>query len=378
MKILFISNIIGKKVGSFSMASIMAARELDIEYHMAANFNNSTEEQMQTDQRDYGITLHHIDFVRSPFDIRNRKAFHQVVELIYKEKIDAIHCNTPIGGLIGRLAGKKCRVNKVIYQAHGFHFYKGAPLKNWIFFYPIERLLAHWTDSIITINKEDYALAKRFHLRKHGKVYYVPGVGIDLNRYQINFGKRESIRQDLCIPENGYAIISVGELNENKNHSIVIKALKLIKKENVHYFLCGKGPLEKDLTELAISEGVSDKIHFLGYRADVDRILNGMDIYVMPSFREGLSRSLMEAMACGLPCVVSKIRGNEDLIVNEKGGFLCDATRPEQFAEAINLLISRPELIKKYGSLNREKIKEYSMEAVTERIKDIYKISFDM
>ena len=178
-KVLFISNI-AKRVGSFSVASIAAAKECGIEYYYAANWNATSIEQRKEDEMTFGIKLVHIDLTRSPYSPKNIKAYKQLVEFIKKEKIDYIHCNTPIGGILGRLAGQKCKVKKVIYQAHGFHFFDGAPKKNWLLYYTVEKWLARKTDAIITINKEDFERSKEFKLRNNGQAYYVHGVGMDL------------------------------------------------------------------------------------------------------------------------------------------------------------------------------------------------------
>ena len=164
----------------------------------AGNFCDAIQEKIENDERDYNVILHQIDLSRSPYSKDNIKAYEQLCKIIIDENIDVIHCNTPVGGLLGRLASQKCKVKKVIYQAHGFHFYKGALLKNWLLYYPVEKWLAHKTDAIITINKEDYELAnKKFHLRKNGKVYYVPGVGIDTAQYKNEKTVRVEKRKEL-------------------------------------------------------------------------------------------------------------------------------------------------------------------------------------
>lgn len=227
MKLLFISNIAGETaVSSFSKADIIAAKRLGIEFHLAENFDLTPESARKSDEDLYGIKIHHIDFVRAPYNPRNIKAYKQLVKIVKKEKIDVIHCNTPVGGLLGRLAALKSGINKVIYQAHGFHFYKGAPLKNWMIYYPIEKWLAHYTDVLITINQEDYDLAKRkFKLRNDGKVYNVPGVGIDTSQYNLDAKVRNKKRAELGLSETDYAVISMGDLIERKNYSTAIQAI---------------------------------------------------------------------------------------------------------------------------------------------------------
>lgn len=373
MKILFISNIIGKKVGSFALASIKASQNLDIEYHMAANFNNSTREQMKLDEEEFGIKLHHIDFVRNPLHPQNLIALFQVVKLIRKEKIDAIHCNTPIGGVVGRIAAKICGVKKVIYQAHGFHFYKGAPLKNWLLFYPVERFLAHFTDAIITINHEDFQRAQSFRIRNKGKVYYVPGVGINSGDYIPYDFDRELKRKSMGLTINDISIISAGDLIERKNYKISLEAVAKSNDTKIHYFICGKGPMHKALEEYADQLNIRSQVHFLGFRSDVKELMWASDIFLFSTLQEGLPRALSEAMASGLPCIASKIRGNIDLIEDDVDGYLCTATNSYEFAEAITKLSNDRNLCKQMKDNSLRKIHNFDVLTVKNRLESIYK-----
>ena len=227
MKLLFIGNV-GHRVNSFLFSSAAAAKKLGIEFHVAGSWTGyDNPADKLADEEKYGLKIHQIDFFRKPYDLRNIKAYKQIIELIGREGIDVIHCNTPIGGVVGRLAGKKCHIKRVIYQAHGFHFYSGAPLLNWILYYPIEKLLAHYTDALITINKEDYARASRkMHLRNNGQVYYVPGVGIEIPVINSTPEFRMKKRESLNIPHDAIVLISVGDLNANKNNEIIIDAIR--------------------------------------------------------------------------------------------------------------------------------------------------------
>lgn len=377
-KILFITNM-SKGVGSFSIASVEAAKKCGFEFYLAGNFEGTTKDKLKEDEEKYGLFIKQIDLARSPYSHKNINAYKQLIKVIKEEGIDYIHCNTPVGGLLGRIAGKKCKVKKVIYQAHGFHFYKGAPLKNWLIYYPIERWLAHYTDAIITINREDFELAKnKMRIRKGGKVYYVPGVGIDLSQYNLPENTREIKRQELGLKETDVALISAGELNANKNNKVIIEALGNLQNKNVHYFLCGVGPCEQELKELAKSKGISEKVHFLGYRTDIKDLFRAADVFVMPSFREGLSRSIMEAMASGLPCIVSDIRGNRDLIDSNLGGFLCDPNDIKSFEISIESILQNSKLTKHMGVHNKNKIKKYSLNVVEDTLNEIYLNVFNL
>lgn len=373
MKILYILNV-ASKVNNFSYAAMLAAKNIEIDFHIAGNWGYETVEQMNQDATDNEIYIYQIDFERIPYNLKNIKAYKQIKKLIRDENIDYIHCNTPVGGLIGRLAGKKCKVKKVIYQAHGFHFYKGAPKKNWLIYHTIEKWLARYTDAIITINKEDFEFAKTLKLKKGGKVYYVPGVGINTKEFSVmnDISKTEK-RKELGIPEDAVLLISAGELNQNKNNSVVLDAIAKTKNDNIHYILCGVGPLEQQLKDQAKKLNIADRVHFLGYRTDIKELFATADAFVMSSFREGLSRSIMEAMASGLPCIVSKIRGNVDLIVEGEGGYLCSPINSDEFAKTIDNFSVNSEKWQKMSDFNLEYVKKFDISVVEKEIENIYK-----
>ena len=368
-KILFISNI-AKKVGSFSIASLEAAKECGMQFHMAANWNQAGDEQIQADEKKYNVRIHNIPLARSPYSLANIKGLKQLINVIKEENIDYIHCNTPVGGLIGRLAGKKCKVKKVIYQAHGFHFYKGAPFKNWLLYYPVERWLAHYTDAIITINNEDYERAKKFRLRNRGKVYYVPGVGIDISQYPSDRQNRMEKRKELGLGKNDIALISMGDLIERKNYPVAIKAIAEVGNSKLHYYICGQGPDEEELVSLAEKLGVKNQIRFLGYRTDIKELLQAADIFLFTTLQEGLSRSLMEAMASGLPCIASRIRGNTDLLNDSNGGILCNSI--DDYKKAIEKLVKEPAIRKQMSLNNLEAIQRYSVGEISKKIEVVY------
>lgn len=368
-KILFISNI-SSKISSFVTASISAAHNLNIDFYQTANWQSASKEQKFADEQEYAIKINSIPISRNPFAVANLTAYKELVELIKREEIDYIHCNTPVGGLLGRFAGRKCKVKKVIYQVHGFHFYKGAPLLNWLLYYPVEKWLARYTDALITINHEDYALAKRkMKLRNGGKVYYVPGVGIDFHKFGNATIDKAAKRRELGIPEDAVLLLSVGELNNNKNHETVIRA---IADKNVYYIIAGQGALQQHLETLIGELNLRDRVKLLGFRSDMQELYKVADIFVFSSFREGLSVAVMEAMASGLPCVASKIRGNTDLLENTGGGFLCDPHDASDFAEKIELLAADVELREKMGRANLMAIQKFGTETVIREMQDIY------
>lgn len=263
-----------------------------------------------------------VPFTRNPVSIANIRSFKKLKNIIRMNNYDIIHCHTPVGGAIGRLAANGSH-SKVIYTAHGLHFFEGAPLKNWILFYPVEKFLSQYTDIIITINMEDFKFARKKF--KRTEVKYIPGVGVDFE-YIKKCNVLTDIRKELNISQNKKIIFSVGELNENKNHEHVIKSLSGLSKKNWVYLIAGEGTQNENIQQLLKEYKLDNSVKLLGYRTDVISILKQTDLFIFPSKREGLPVSVMEAMACEVPVVVSDIRGNRDLILNGKWRFPLDDT----------------------------------------------------
>lgn len=313
--------------------------------------------------------IFNIEFSRSPLSWSNISAYRKLRSLICNEKYDLVHTHTPIASVWTRLACRDLRDVKVIYTAHGFHFYKGAPLKNWLVYYPIERYLSRYTDVLITINQEDYFRARGFHAKK---VEYVPGVGISLNNYSPKDVDRIHKRKELGIPKDTFVLLSVGELNKNKNHEVIIRALKLLNNPHVYYLICGEGQLKNYLQELAKTLGVAEQVKLLGYRDDVLEICQASDVFIHPSFREGLPVAVMEAMWSELPVICSNIRGNSDLIKNGKGGYLVPPFDMCAFADKIEMLRANPAIRESMGRFNGKAIVEFGFEHVKHELKRIY------
>lgn len=322
--------------------------------------------------QELGCKVHNIPFSRSPFSKSNIKAYKILKHLVETEHYDIVHTHTPNASMIARLACRNVRKQgtRVFYTAHGFHFFKGAPLKNWLMYYPVEKICAHFTDVLITINKEDYALAqKKMHAPK---VCYVPGVGIDLSKIQNIECDRNEVRKSMGVPADCVLLLSIGELNTNKNHQVVVKALAKLNNKNVHYAIAGIGNQKDNLLALAENLGVKEQFHLLGYRTDALKLYKAADIFVFPSFREGLSVSLMEAMCSGLSVVCSDIRGNRDLIKNKNGGYLCSTNELVLFINAIGSLVGNENLRKKMGNYNHIAIQKFSNLQVVPMIDAIY------
>lgn len=369
MKLLYILNY-AHKLNQFSESAMLAARSLGWEFHVATNWGYESDQERDADAREHGILLHQIDFHRNPLHPSNYRAYRQLFALMQREKYDLVHCNTPIGGVAGRIAARRLGIQPVIYEAHGFHFYQGAALSSWLIFYPIERMLARWTDALITINTEDERRAEKMRLRKGGRRFYLPGIGIDVSRYADLPKDCLMLRDELKIAQSDPLVLSVGELNRNKNHEVVIRALAYL--PSVHYAIAGKGELLSHLIQVAREQGVVDRVHFLGFRTDIYQVYQSGDIFCLPSFREGLSASIMEAMASGLPVVCSNIRGNIDLVLPGEGGMLITPNDVLGFSKAIQAILTDPLLAKRMGEYNRNRIQGFSLEHVTALQRQIY------
>ncbi|MBP3451731.1 MAG: glycosyltransferase family 4 protein [Agathobacter sp.] len=317
-----------------------------------------------------GCQFYTIDFSRSPLSFDNIKAYGQLKKVVENGNYDVVHCHTPNASVITRLVCRQFRKKiglKVFYTAHGFHFYKGAPALNWLIFYPIEKFCSRFTDKLITINKEDYELAKNKFKAK--EVHYVPGVGIDLSRFENVEVDRKAKRKEIGVPEDAFILLSVGELNENKNHQVIIRALAKLDNPSIHYAIAGVGDKKEYLLKLAEELGVPKQVHLLGYRNDMVEIYKAADMYILPSIREGLNASLMEAMACGLPIACSNIRGNTDLI-DISGGRLFDPKREVKCYQALADIKNSD--MKQMGEFNQKRVYMYSVEQILGTMKSVY------
>lgn len=360
---------VASMIDQFNMPNIQTLQSLGYQVDVVADFTNpgsitqERAEDLKSRLRDMNVRVFDIVIPRTLNLKSILIAYKEVKKLINAEHYSLIHCHSPIGGVICRQAARGARRSgsKVIYTAHGFHFYDGAPLRNWMVFYPIEKYYSRYTDVLITINKEDYARAsKKFHAHK---TIYVPGVGVDTEKFSPKQSGRNKIREELGLREFDIMLLSVGELNENKNHISVIKAISGI--DNLTYVIVGKGAKEQELKKTASECGVN--LLLSGYRMDVADFYNAADMYVLPSLREGLNVSLMEAMASGLAVVCGRIRGNTDLIVDKD--VLFDPLNVKEIRGAITNAIVHKDTL---GKENLEIIRAFDLENVQKEIAKIY------
>ena len=308
-------------VATFEINDIRLLQSLGYEVYCATNVDALVNEEKKQMLRDMGIKLIQIDFSRSPFSKQMIQAYRQLKAVFEENLFDIVHCHTPMGGVLARLAARKYRKlgTKVIYTAHGFHFCKTAPKKNWLLYYPVEWFLAHWTDVLITINEYDYTFAQK-HMHA-GTVIFVPGVGIDLKRFvpkQMDSMATRSVREELGLKANDKLMLSVGELDRDKNHIVVLEALSKLPGNNYKYCICGRGVLKEKYESFIKEHHLEDRISLLGYRNDISKILQVTDLFVFPSTFEGLPVALMEAIASKVMVICSASRGNTDLVKDKR------------------------------------------------------------
>ena len=322
--------------------------------------------------RDIGCKVYPVSWTRSPVDAGNIAAIRELKKIIHNGNYDIVHCHTPIAAVCTRLVCRPLRKDgmKVIYTAHGFHFYNGAPLKNWLLFYPVEKLCAHWTDVLVTINKEDHERAKR--KLKVESILYVPGMGVDVKRFSDTVVDRTMKRKELGIPEDAFLLLSVGELNTNKNHRIVIRALGELKDPNIHYMIAGQGTLRDALPELARECGVEKQVHILGQREDIAELNKTADVNVFPSLREGFGLAAIEGMAAGLPLICADNRGTREY-ADSDNSIVCRADDVKAFANAISTLNKDPALCRKLGEHGQETAKRFDTGKVNPLLHELYK-----
>ena len=363
----------------FNIPNIQLLQSMGYEVQVACNFDDRSslsDEKVQALKEKLtamGVTYHNIPFQRNPLKPQNLKAFLLLKKLIDREGFSMIHCHTPVGGILTRLAAVRSRMRgtKVIYTAHGFHFFKGAPLINWLIYFTAEWLCSFFTDILITINKEDFHNAEAgLHAKK---VKYVPGVGVDTAHFAGTQGNRASLLKEISAGEDSIILLGVGELSDRKNHSVSIKALSEIKDERVHLVIAGRGEKEEEFRALSKELSIEDRVHLLGFRTDIAELMKSADIFVFPSLQEGLPVALMEAMACSLPSVCSEIRGNTDLIEDSEG-ILCKVNDITAFREAVEKLINDETLRGSMAEKALAKSKEYDKKIIESYMRDIYSI----
>ena len=319
----------------------------------------------------FGFVMHEIPFERSPFKLKNIKCYKQLKKLQKENQYDLIYCQQPVGEFMGALLGRKFHI-PVINTAHGFHFFKGCSLKNKILIKTAETWMSRFETALITINDEDFEAAKKMHA-KH--VYKINGIGFDENKYEPTKETKSEIRKSLGVADTDFVVCTVAEFIKRKNYPTLLNAIAEAKKtnKNIKLLVCGRGKLEQEIKALINKLNIQDNVLLLGYRKDINRVLLASDVFTIASIHEGLTLSVIEAMSFGLPCVVSNVRGNKDLIDEGKGGFCVSTFDHVAFANKIKYFIENPEQLNKMGNYNKVQSKKYTLDAVKKELEKIYK-----
>ena len=320
---------------------------------------------------DFIDKVYDVCFSRNPFSFKNLKAYKELKKIVINEQYDFIHCNTPSAGVITRLLPKKVRKQgtQIIYTAHGFHFYKGASKKNWIMYYPVEKMLARRTDKLITITTEDCNLAKN---KFKTNVHFIHGVGVNKERfYKISKEEIIETRNKLGLAIDKKILLCVGELNDNKNQISVLRCMKELKNKynDLYLLVAGNGANDEMLKKYVNENGLNDIVQFLGYKRNIEEYTRICDIVVSASYREGLPLNIVEGMMCGKTIVASNNRGHRELIENGVNGYIFELNNPESLYNALEKSFVLDETI-----INNayEKSKHYDFESVEKELSDIY------
>ena len=363
-KVLFTATV-DSHILQFHLPYLKLFKEKGYEVHVATNGDAEIP---------YCDVKHKVCFEKSPLKINNLRAIKQLKKIINEEKFDIIHCHTPMGSVVTRLAARSARKNgtRVIYTAHGFHFFKGAPAHYWMMFYPIEKYLSKFTDTLILINKEDYELAKR-KFKKCKDIQYVPGVGIDEKKFDFEMSEdeRTELRASLGLKKDDFVMIFPAELNKNKNQIMLINAMEeLVKKhENIHLLLPGTDLYDGYYQTITKDKNLDKNVHFLGYRKDIPRLLKISDLAVSSSKREGLPVNILEAMCAGLPVVATDCRGQRDLIADGENGYLIQQNDSRQFVECVEKIYDGSKFI---VEIDKQCVNKYLLNSVVDDLSRIY------
>lgn len=372
MKVLFVATV-RSHIGQFHMPFIRELKAHGVEVHAA--FKDNSEDKPGLDLSAIDKTFE-VPFERQPLKPANIKAYKVLKKIIDENDYDAVHCHTPMGAVIARLAARKARKKgtKVIYTAHGFHFFKGASKKNWLMFYPIEKYLSKYTDCLITINSEDYELAKERGF-KAGLIRKVHGVGVELDRFKAaDSAQKSRLRAEYGYSDDDFIMIFPANLVLEKGHPMLFDAVEKVSKihSNIKLILPGLKTEEEAYEQIVAQKRIEKYVDFLGYRRDIDKLAAMSDLSVTSSRREGLPVNLIEAMAVGNPIVATRVRGNTDIVENGVNGYIVDMDSSEEMAQAILKLIDDPKKLEDFGESGLEKVKEYSTESVNRELLAIY------
>lgn len=373
---------VSSMIQQFNMNNIAILEDMGYEVHVLANFTNGgtlTEAKSKAFQKELiarGITVFDVGINRSVLKKENVDAYRDIKQIMDNENYALIHCHSPIGGVMARLAARSHRKTgtKVIYTAHGFHFFQGAPFKNWLVFYPIEKGLARYTDRLLTINEEDYLTSQKKNF-KAGNIEWINGIGIDMGKFSKPSDEAKNrLRKTFGFAEDDFILIYVAELNANKHQDLLIDMMGTLVKNvpKAKLLLVGRGDYQQLYAEQIKQANLQNQISLLGYREDVEKLMALADMAVSASRREGLPVNVMEAMASGLPAVVTDCRGNRELVKNGQNGYVVDSEDSAGFAAAVEKIHHSKTIQKAFGEASLTMINKYSKEQVNRQMRGIY------
>ena len=320
-----------------------------------------------------GVRLNSLPFSRRPLSFGNLKALFCLIHLFKSRSYALVHVHTPVAAFLTRLAARLCGFTPVIYTAHGFHFYRGAPVCNWLLYYVMEWLAARWTDALIVLNSEDFHRAQKLPVR--GKVYLLPGIGVDLDDFRLTGIEEAEIKKELHLKPDVPLAVIVAELSGVKNHEQAFRAWQKVVREfpEAVLMVVGEGERRRALEELVRRLGLERSVKFLGFRTDVPRVVASADLAVLTSKREGLPRVVLEAMAAGKPVVATDVRGSRDLVKDGETGFLVKVGDVAGTARALTRLLRSRELRSRMGEEGKRRVKPYALTQVREMMAGIYR-----
>ncbi|WP_194191064.1 glycosyltransferase family 4 protein [Clostridium chrysemydis] len=329
-KILYVTTI-SNTINAFLVPHIEHLIKLGYTVHIGCNILNEIDSRLI----ELGIKVHNIEFSRNPININNLRCIKKIRDIQEKEKYDVVHVHTPNASFLTRFALRKEKI-KMIYTSHGFHFYKGAPIINWLLYYPLECIAGRWTDTLITINNEDFEVSKNLKLRAAGNRFLMNGVGIDEEKYESKSFDRDLFREKIGVKKNQFMILILAELNKNKNHKQIISTLKYMKNiENIKVICAGDGSLKEDLLKKIKILGLSENIKLIGFREDIKELLSAADCVALFSKREGLGKCLLEGIINNKILLATDTRGPRTLIKDGKNGVLVKVNDIKGTANAI-------------------------------------------
>ena len=373
MKKVLLTATVQSHIAQFHRPLAEVLHEHGYELHVAARNNLGEKNGLSLDFAD---KVFDVPFSRSPKSPDNVKAYFQLKKILAADTYDVVHCNTPMGGIVTRLAAVKARKQgtRVFYTAHGFHFYKGASKKNWLAFYPVEKIMAGFCDTLITITKEDRRLAGQ---KFHTNVEHIHGVGVYTERYHaVSDAEKLQMRSKEGLKDSDFVILCTGELNQNKNQKALIKAAAELKESipGLKLLLAGNGPLEQELRMQIRELGVEDEVRLLGYRTDLEKVTPAADLVVSCSYREGLPLNILEAMLCCKPVVASVNRGHRELVRTGYNGYLVPPDSPAKYAEAIKKIYNSRKLAEQLGENGFRMAQPYTAASVKKELSRIYQL----